>query len=130
MKYARTKSGLPPLSLADAARITSTRCDAVYSLEGAIAEVEETLESSDLLEHFIEEDGTWNDEIAPLINHYHDLQKAYLALTGGPFQRIHDAVRWIEPQLQNRKKLSVVDYGQCEAKPQREENPAHPGWFI
>lgn len=130
MKYARTKSGLPPLSLADAARITSTRCDAVYSLEDAVAEVEDTLETSDLLEHYNEEDGTWDDEIAPLIDHYHDLQKAYLALTGGSFQRNHDAVRWIEPQLQNRKKRSVLDYGQFDTTPQREENPAHPGWFI
>ena len=132
MKYARTKSGLPPLSLADAARITSIRCDAVRSLEDALNEMEESFEGSDLLAHYNEADGSWNAEIQPLIDHYHGLQNAYLELTGGHFERSHDAVRWIEPQLAaaaKARKKGNFRYGQDDPAEHLGETPRNSAIF-
>jgi len=109
MKYTRTPSGLPPLTLSDAVQITSVYGDAARALEDAIAEIEGTLEESDLLEHFDAESGEWAAEIQPVLDLYHDLQRAHLELTGGEFTERHDAVRLAQAQQARRSPVRLAD---------------------
>ena len=109
MKYTRTQSGLPPLTLSDAVQITSVYGDAARALEDAITEIEGTLEESDLLEHFDAQAGEWAEEIQPVLDLYHDLQRAHLALTGGEFTERHDAVRLAQAQQERRSPVRLAD---------------------
>ena len=108
MKYTRTPSGLPPLTLSDAVQITTAHIDAVRALEDAIAEIEGTLEESDLLEHFDAPAGEWAAEIQPVLDLYHGLQRAHLELTGGEFTERHDAVRLAQAQLERHSPVRLV----------------------